>query len=291
MLRETPAPDMCAHPNTRCVRLACERLGLPHSAHDAFGNFISIDLPQPLYFANASTPFNSSSVDKICKDKEFSWKLLHDAVPMPRTQGYFDPFPSDDRYAEYVTLQSYEAIADSVCEEFPLPVIIKMNAGQKGKNVFLCSDRMQVIDALTRIFDHASPSHDYVAIAQEYIEPKTEYRAIVFRGDIVLAYEKDSSTATFVGNLSPLHYENAKARMLRNEGAEAELLARLQKTIDPLFPILGLEFGGIDIILGKDRTLQIIELNTHPGFSYFVRDNGDEPLIDMYQEILRRVAS
>jgi glutathione synthase/RimK-type ligase-like ATP-grasp enzyme len=269
--------------NTRCVRAACDRLGIPYSTHDPYGNFVSVNLDQQHFFVNASAPFNTSSVDKICKDKDFTSKLLSDAVRMPKSHGYFDPYPIDEQYAGYVTEGNYDSIAADVAERFGFPVIIKMNAGQKGNNIFLCKDQAEARVAFAKIFDHSSPSHDYVALAQEYIAPKKEYRVIVFKGEIVLTYEKDISDAKFVGNLSPLHYENAKAILIPDQ----ELLARLQSCIDPLFPKLDLEFGGVDIIENDAGEHYVIELNTHPGFSYFVRHNGEEALVQMYEQILK----
>lgn len=274
-----------SHVNTRCLRAACDALGIPYTVHDAYGNFVSVDLGKPYFFVNAATPFNSSAVDKICKDKEFSWKLLNESVSMPKTKGYFDPHPASDEYAGYVKEGSNEQVADDIITEFTLPVIVKMNSGQKGMNVFLCEDRQQILTALTSIFDHASPSHDYVALAQEYIKPKKEYRVIVFRKEIVLVYEKDISGATFIGNLSPLHHENAKAVYIN----DPHLIAQMQSAIAPLFTKLDLEFGGIDLILDANDQFQIIELNTHPGFTYFVKDNEEEVLVEMYTKILQEM--
>lgn len=277
--------ELQSYPNTRCVRRACDALGIPYRVHDAYGNFVALDLDPVRYFVNASTPFNNSAVDKICKDKEFSWKLLKDVVRTPRTKGYFDPYPQDSQYAGYVVEESYEAIADSMVQEFSLPVIVKMNSGLKGKNVYLCRDAAAVLTAITTIFNHELPSSDYVALAQEYIPPKREYRAVVFRGKLVLLYEKDISSATFNGNLSPLHYENARAVLVD----DVTVRSRVEEAIAGIFPVLDLEFGGIDLIEDEAGSLHVIELNTHPGFTFFVKDNGDEPLVAMYERILREL--
>jgi len=201
---------------------------------------------------------------------------------MPKTKGYFDPCPKDVKYTDYVAQPNYEAITESICSEFSFPLIVKMNSGQQGTNVFKCSTKEEVSSALAAIFDHNSQHYDFVALAQEYIQPKAEYRVIVFRGKVLLAYEKNIESATFVGNLSPLHYENATAIQIQ----DIELLQRLQECVAPIFPILNLEFTGIDIILGTDNQLYIIELNSRPGFTLFEKDNSDEPLVLMYEKIL-----
>lgn len=277
--------DRYTHPNTRCVRAACDRLGIPYRVHDEHGNFVSVALDPVRFFVNAFTPFNSSSVDKICKDKEFAWRLLKDAARMPRTKGYFDPYPQDARYAGYVAEPSYAAIADSIVREFGLPVIVKMNSGALGTNVYLCRGRGEALAAVTAIFNHEAPASDYVAIAQEYIRGVKEYRAIVFREEVLLLYEKDISDATFVGNLSPLHHENAHAVLV----TDTALVQRVQDAVTGIFALLPLEYGGIDLIEDAAGAFHIIELNSHPGLHHFVKDNGDEPVVRMYERILRQL--
>ncbi|KND51578.1 MAG: glutathione synthase/ribosomal protein S6 modification enzyme (glutaminyl transferase) [Parcubacteria bacterium C7867-007] len=267
--------------NTRCVRKACDRLKIPYTVHDEYGNFVSVQ-KQKYFFVNASMPFNSSSLNKICSDKDFASRLLKDVVRMPKTLGYFDPYPKYEKYTDYIEQTNYEAITDSICSEFSFPLIIKMNSGQQGTNVFKCATKEDVSMALAAIFDHNSPHYDFVALVQEYIQPKAEYRVIVFRGEVLLAYEKNITDATFVGNLSPLHYENAKAIQI----LDLDLLKRFQECITPIFPILNLEFTGIDIIQDEDDKFYVIELNSRPGFTLFEKDNGDEPLVQMYEKIL-----
>jgi len=272
-----------SHPNTRAVRAACDRLGITYQIHDAYGNFVSINTSPIRFFANSSVPFNSGSIDKICRDKEFTWKLLKGVIRTPRTKGYFDPFPNDPQYLGYVVEPSYEAITDSILKDFSLPVIVKMNSGSLGKNVYRCTNREEILAAVTRIFDHTGPDSDFVVLAQEYIPMKKEYRALVFRKNVVLLYEKDITGATFIGNLSPLHYENAHARHIEDKS----FIQKVQDAVSGIFPKLDLEFGGIDLIEDESGELHIIELNSQPGLAYFVKDNGDEPVIRMYEKILK----
>ncbi|MDB4991789.1 MAG: Glutathione synthase/RimK-type ligase, ATP-grasp superfamily [Parcubacteria group bacterium] len=269
--------------NTRCIRAACERLGLTYQIHDTYGNFLSVELEKPYFFVNFSTPFNNGSVDRICQDKEFSWLLSHDIIRTPRTKGYFNPQPADVAYSAYIDHLDCESITREIVQNFSLPVIVKMNSGREGKNVFLCSGAEEIQSALEKIYDHNSSTYDYVAIAQEYILKEKEYRVIVFRGEVLLVYEKDCSAGTFVGNLSPLHYENAVARHID----EPQLILRMQEFIAPLIVKVDLEFAGLDVILDKENRLHLLEMNSRPGFSYFVRDNGEEKLIQMYERILK----
>jgi glutathione synthase/RimK-type ligase-like ATP-grasp enzyme len=269
----------------KCLRAACERLGISYSIHDDHGNFLRIDSGVPKYFVNYGTPFNDDAISKICKDKEFTYRLLKDAVRMPVTKAYFDPQFGRKEYEKYVREESVQIITDDILKSFALPMIVKMNAGTRGTNVFLCHDEAQVANAVREIYRKDSSDYDYMALAQDYVRIKKEYRVVVFKQEIVLVYEKDFSGARFVGNLSPLHQENAKAVLVTDDS----LIRALSEFIQPIFGLLDVEFAGLDILLDEDDQFVLLELNSKPGFSYFVRDNGEEPLVKMYERVLQGI--
>jgi glutathione synthase/RimK-type ligase-like ATP-grasp enzyme len=60
----------------------------------------------------------------------------------------------------------------------------------------------------------------------------------------------------------------------------------LREFIAPIYELLELNYGGLDIIEDAAGALRLVEINSRPGFSYFVRDNGREPLVKMYEMIL-----
>jgi glutathione synthase/RimK-type ligase-like ATP-grasp enzyme len=59
----------------------------------------------------------------ICRDKGYTYTLLHETVPMAKTLRVYDPEGSSEKKV------SYEHAIDSVCKEFSFPCIIKMNRG------------------------------------------------------------------------------------------------------------------------------------------------------------------
>jgi len=269
--------------NTRCLAEACRRLKLPVKSRDENGNLLSVEIGgRRFFFANYSTPFNSDAVSKIAKDKEFTYRILKDVVPMPRTAGFFDPSYDSVPDRPKAAFRSVEEITRSVLDNFSLPVIIKMNSGDRGVNVFLSRSGAEVQNAIGEIFLKQSRHYDYIALAQDYVPPAREFRAVVFRGRVVLLYEKDFSRAKFVGNLSPLHWEGARAVHV----ADKEAIADFEKLLTPIFSALPVEFSGLDVLEGKDGRRWLLEMNSQPGFFYFVRDNGEEPVVRMYEKIL-----
>lgn len=272
--------------HTRCLVEACERLGVPHSFVDGDDNFLEINLGgKRYYFPGASTPFNDGATSKICRDKEFSYKLLKGVIAMPKSLGFVDP-EAPEKYRDWARMATTEAIVEKICSEFALPVIVKRNSGSQGRHVFLCKDRAEVATAVRKVFEKdedGTKDYDHVLLAQEYIVAKKEYRAVVFGGNILMLYEKDVSDAVFTGNLSPLHWENSKAVQVADE----KTIKRIQAFTAPIYSLLDLRYGGLDIIEDADGKLNLVELNSRPGFGLFAKDNGSEPLIQMYVKILQ----
>jgi glutathione synthase/RimK-type ligase-like ATP-grasp enzyme len=165
-----------------------------------------------------------------------------------------------------------------------MPVVIKPHSRSKGQNVTLCTEGRHIFDAVEKIFDHHSEYYDYVALAEEYIAPDREFRVVIFNREIVLMYEKDVREATFVGNLSPLHWQGAKAVVVTDK----EIIGKMSDFIAPIFNELDINYAGLDVILGRDGKFYLIEVNTLIGFSHFVKDNGDAPIIDLYENILAK---
>lgn len=273
--------------HTVCLVEACKRLGIPHSFVAGDENFLQINLARRYYFPGSSTPFNDGATSKICRDKEFSYKLLSGVVAMPKSMGFVDP-EGPEGYRRWAREDSIPDIVEKICAEFDLPVIVKRNSGSQGKNVFLCKSRGEVAVAVQKVFerDEDDPAgYDHVVLAQDYVAGKKEYRAIVFERNILLLYEKDISGATFTGNLSPLHWENSKAVQITDAG----IIRRIQDFAAPIYPLLDLRYGGLDIIEDANGNLTLVELNSRPGFGHFAKNNGSEPLVQMCMQILRNL--
>jgi glutathione synthase/RimK-type ligase-like ATP-grasp enzyme len=266
----------------QCLTTACEAIGLPYSFFDDNHNCVAISVAdKTLYFVNTATSFNRESESRIAEDKHFTYRLCRKDVLMPKTVGYVDPFVAEE-YREYVRLASYAEITQDILANNELPVIVKRNRGSKGSNVFLCRSVAEISKAVRVIFNHRSKNYDYVALAQEYIPIRHEYRAITFQGKVILLYEKDTSSATFTGNLSPLHWKHAKAIQITNP----KIIEDIQSFLSPFFTKLPLTFAGMDIAIDETQNIYLIEANTRPGFDYFIQEYGSATIVGMYETIL-----
>ena len=269
--------------NIKLLLKACQELNINYEILHRHQNLVRIRLKQKYYyFVNYSTPFNSKSVTEIFKDKEYTYELLKNTVKIPKTIGFLSPFCAE-KYQKYLDYKTIEAIEKRILNEFELPVIIKRNRGTTGKNVFLCEKQEEITGYIERIFDIKNKDYDYVALAQEYIKIEHEYRAIFFEHKLVLLYEKDKSDAQYTGNLSPLHWEGAKARHITN----ANLISSMENFVQPIFQELPVNYAGFDITIDKNGAYWLIEINSAPNYDIFTRDNDKEIIVKMFQAMLK----
>ena len=277
------------------IQAACDTLGLSYTFIDEAKTFIKISLKNGsshLCIAN-NLGLNTEVVEKICKDKVYTYQLLHQHLQTPRTTSYIDPNPPEI-YQDFVTFSSVAAIVADIIKKNSLPVVLKPNSKSMGMNVFLCATNEEITTAVTEIFNKASYKYDHVLLVQEAVAIHKEFRVLVYKGKIQFIYQKDNTLgdALFEGNLSPLHFANARAVLLdQSQKADADIYAGITAFITPLFEQLDLVYAGLDITQDASGQFCLLEINSKPGFGYFTRDNGTQQVITMFEHIFSDLGS
>ena len=273
--------------NIKILLEACQELNISYEILHRCQNIVRIKINQKhYYFVNYTTPFNSKPMTEIFKDKEYTYELLKNAVNIPKTIAFLSPL-CDEKYQKYLDHQTITTIEQKILDEFDLPLIIKRNRGAAGRNVFLCKNRAEIASYINKIFDINSKDYDYVALAQEYVKIAREYRAIFFNQKLLLLYEKDKSHATYTGNLSPLHWEGAKAQQITN----TNIISEIENFVQPIFQELPVNYAGFDIAIDKNKNYWLIEINSAPNYDIFTRDNDPKIIVKMFQEMLKGLTS
>ena len=108
------------------------------------------------------------------------------------------------------------------------------------------------------------------------------FRSVFFNQKLVLLYEKDKSEAKFAGNLSPLHWEGAKAKHI----TDLELISEIENFVRPVFEEVMINYAGFDIAIDRNGEYWLIEINSSPNFEIFVRDNHRRIAVEMFKDIL-----
>ena len=273
--------------NVSLLIQACKNLNITYEIIYPAENLVKIKLnSKQHYFCNYSTPLINQALAYLIKDKEYTYHILNKKVKLPRTVGFLSPF-CDTKYKIYLKFSSIQDIVLEIKENFKTPVIVKRNSGARGHNVFLCQNQHEIATALKEIFNINSNKYDYVALAQEFIDIKSEYRAVFLNKELVLLYEKDITDAKFIGNLSPLHWDGAKAKYIN----DPQILSEIANFARPIFEELDLDYAGLDIVLDRNNQYWLIEINSHPNYSIFTRDNGEEPVLKIFEKMLISLAS
>ncbi|MFB2836279.1 ATP-grasp domain-containing protein [Floridanema evergladense] len=272
--------------NLRILLLACENLNIKYEIITPNGNLIKVKLHKDYYFCNSRTPLIDEAVSKILQDKEYTYYLLKEKIKIPQTIGFLSPH-CNEQYKSYLKCSSITEMMTEIKTNFALPVIVKRNSGSRGHNVFLCHTDEEIETALKVIFDLKTKGYDDIALAQQYILSKSEYRAIYLYKELVLLYEKNVKKAKFIGNLSPLHWQGAEAKYIN----DLEILAEIDNFVRPIFTTIDLDYGGLDIVIDSNNNYWLIEINSHPSYSIFIRDNGDEQVIKIFEKMLIKLAN
>ena len=268
--------------NISLVLEACQELNISYEIIAPNQNLVRIQLNGEYYYlVNFSMPFNNEQIVHIFKDKEYTYHLLKDQIKTPQTLGFLSPF-CEEKYHKYLEFKDCAEIAAEVGKTFSLPVIVKRNRGSAGNNVLLCETHDQVLAAIEIVFDVNSKNYDYVCLAQEYIDVRHEYRAVFFNRKLVLLYEKDKSEAKFAGNLSPLHWEGAKAKHI----TDLEIISEIENFVRPVFEEIQIDYAGFDIAVDRNGEYWLIEINSSPNFEIFVRDNDRRIAVEMFKQVL-----
>lgn len=266
--------------NINCLIRACENLGIDYKFVDKEKNLVCITSNEhTVYFKISITPFNLQIHAEICEDKMHTYSLLNSLVNMPKTIQFLD-YNTDEKYQKYLKYKSEDAIIDKIEETFDYPLIIKQNRGSLGINVYLCPNQKESRNALQNIFNKASKDYDYVAIAQEFISTKEEYRLVCAYGEYGLAYVR--------GNADGFNQQYWERGELATLITKQDLIDELYQFVKPIFPVFDIPWVGFDIIRAQDNSLYLIEMNSKPRFEHIMESNGEALIIKMYEQTLKR---
>ncbi|MCV6639116.1 YheC/YheD family protein [Candidatus Albibeggiatoa sp. nov. NOAA] len=268
--------------NIQVLNKVCQKLNLDYQLQHSSKNIVEVTIAGKKHlFTSFDTPLNSQSVNKLCRDKDYFYQYFQDIINMPKTQAYLNPH-HEGAYTRYLELNTITHIMQSIEQNFQFPMIIKQNRGTSGKNVFKAENLQQLEIGLLSIFNKNDMSFDYVALAQEMIDIEIEYRVIYLHGQLQFAYEKSNESAQFTGNLSPLHWEGAKAVLQ----TEQTILDAIDEFCQSLFQKMMIPFCGLDVVLDKQGQWWLLEANSAPAFHHFIKSGYENEVMTFYEKLL-----
>ena len=204
--------------------------------------------------------FNNADGIRYCDDKALTALLVQGKLPMPKTviaPKTFDGVEYSDR--------------DFLCrasQTLGYPMVVKESFGSFGQQVYLAQDGAE----LNKIVDNlkAKPF-----IMQEFIESSKgrDVRVNVVGGRVFCAILRENKN-DFRSNISG----GGMATEYVPTPAQAELAIRACK-------LLGLDFGGVDVLFGENEEPLLCEVNSNPHFKSTYDCTGK----DMSVAIMRHI--
>ena len=236
-------------------------------------------------FVNWATPLNPQSIMQLCQDKGYFYSFYKDVIKMPSTLAFLNPY-ADERYEVYLEEKTVFSIIETIEHNYSYPLIVKKNRGSWGTNVFKVHSRKELEKGVLDIFNMNSAAFDYVCVAQEWIDIAVEYRVVFLNGEHQFSYKKIIDDAQYRGNLSPLHWEGARAELVDDKGC----IANFKAFCKPLFKKLCIPFCGLDIAVDKSGEFWLLEANAAPGFAHIIEDGGGHEVVRLYRNMLEMLA-
>ncbi|MEL6722858.1 MAG: hypothetical protein AAFP10_06515 [Pseudomonadota bacterium] len=265
--------------NIQCLTQACIQHDISFHISDDSGHVARVDIGPGLIFRNNVTPFNSEAMAKVCLDKSQTYALLHQQMRMPETLGFLDTDvePKYQHYLHYATLPD---IVAHIEQTLSYPVVIKMNRGSLGQQVYLCHDPIAITNALRIIFDKQTYPYDYLALAQEQIQLGQEFRVVFFRQKLLLCYERVAPNAAF--GLRYWDMPQGHTKKITDPG----ILAEITQFVQPALQLPGLHYVGLDLIRDDQGDWCLLEMNSGPAYDHYIQFYGQDDIVALYANML-----
>ena len=162
--------------------------------------------------------------------------------------------------------------------EITYPCVVRKDKHAQGRNMHLCQNKAELVAACRRYVRY------YIT---EYVEKAEEFRVAVVSGRAVWVAQKTP------GDPNALAWNVAKGGRFDNVRWNDWPLKVVRKAVEA-FNLTTLDFGGVDVMVGKDGSVTILEINSAPSltspyrqqcmakaFDYIIKHGRDRiPLIE-----------
>lgn len=182
--------------------------------------------------------FNSANAIRLCDDKSLTAvTLANEGIAMPFT------IPAPLNYVGGFD----ESFLKDVARILGLPLIAKEVFGSLGKEVFLIQDFLELCRFEK---DHATTNHLY----QQFISSSfgQDYRLIVIGGKFFAGMLRKNASGDFRSNI-------AQGAI----GIKTEIPASYQAVAEKAATLLGLDYCGVDILIGENGEPLLCEVNSN----------------------------
>ena len=188
--------------------------------------------------------FNSSESIRLCDDKSLTYlKLKNKGIKQPKT--FFSPL------LYYHNLSENNDILNFIINELGLPFVFKECFGSFGKQVSLVNSKSELIEKIKNV-------DTWPYIMQEFVTSSfgKDLRIYVVGDSVVASMKRENISGDFRANIEV----GSRGTIYNPSDEQKRLVKKVVKE-------LGLSFGGIDLLFGKDNEPIFCEANSNAYFN------------------------
>ena len=188
--------------------------------------------------------FNSSESIRLCDDKSLTYlKLKNKGIKQPKT--FFSPL------LYYHNLSENNDILNFIINELGLPFVFKECFGSFGKQVSLVNSKSELIEKIKNV-------DTWPYIMQEFVSSSfgKDLRIYVVGDSVVASMKRENISGDFRANIEV----GSRGTIYNPSDEQKKLVKKVVKE-------LGLSFGGIDLLFGKDNEPIFCEANSNAYFN------------------------
>ena len=188
--------------------------------------------------------FNSSESIRLCDDKSLTYlKLKNKGIKQPKT--FFSPL------LYYHNLSENNDILNFIINELGLPFVFKECFGSFGKQVSLVNSKSELIEKIKNV-------DSWPYIMQEFVNSSfgKDLRIYVVGDSVVASMKRENISGDFRANIEV----GSRGTIYNASDEQKKLVKKIVKE-------LGLSFGGIDLLFGKDNEPIFCEANSNDYFN------------------------
>ena len=197
--------------------------------------------------------YNSAKSIELCDDKAKTALILeNNGIRIPKT--IIAPFTFSNNPFNYDNLD----FLDNVIKVLGLPLIIKESYGSFGEQVYLCDNIEKIKEVILKITPKPF-------IFQEFIKTSVgrDVRIEVVGDNVLGAVLRESQNGDFRSNV-----------LQGGKMTKTELKESFSNMAYKAIKLLGLDFGGVDILFGENDEPILCEVNSNVHFRTFEATTG-----------------
>jgi len=138
------------------------------------------------------------------------------------------------------------------------PLVVKFSKTTHGVGTILVESGTSLNSIIDYLFENKAGDYPEPALVQEYIKESKgrDIRVVVLNDEVIAAVERDNSKKDFRSNV----FQGAEVKNIKLNSEQKEVAVKSVK-------VLGLKFGGVDLMFGKQGPL-LTEVNSPCDYSF-----------------------